>query len=565
MKPKPTPVAAFVGKQVALTGTLTTMKRAAAQALLQEAGAIVASGVTKTTDILVYGENAGSKLDKAERMGITLMTEAEMVALLTAGGAGGEQLAGASEQLAEEQAGPRSEIAAAVAELRVFVRALEQRKDITVERAELGRKASKPKLAQLRAAGIPEELVELYAEVDGIHVQWRFVEPPGEGNLRIPPVSQWTRFGGEDQHYMGFGDDCEALLLDEITAEGNTWLVRTRVGSGRPKPASIIFASAAEGAEGISPAKSIAEYLRQAMASGFAPYWPRCFRPSRHVSYATQEAIVERFKAAPVAPGDLGVGSRVHFQLFSEGGRGHVLATHSAPASSHTQWCGTEFAEVQLDEGSRAWLPRRTMKVHGKKDAYERLRAPDFDFGKAVGEDLGGMVDELTRAIGPLSSYTMYEELGKTPSNSRLAAGLLSSRPLADAVGVVLALDAAITKAKLDRDKSRKLGKTGEETDGPELARHRWEYRIGGLLEGLYGGLNLLVHHASRRDGIAGNAVLDKKLVARIPKGEATEGLLQGCKRRSVLEVPSWGQSDEETGPRYGLAAGARVWTSTGS
>lgn len=565
MKPKPTPVAAFVGKQVALTGTLTTMKRAAAQALLQEAGAIVGSGVTKTTDILIYGENAGSKLDKAERMGITLMTEAEMVALLTAGGAGGEQLAGASEQLAEEQAGPKREIAEAVAELRVFVRALKQRKDITVERAELGRKASKPKLAQLRAADIPEELIELYAEVDGIHVQWRFIEPPGEGNLRIPPVSQWTRFGGEDRHYMGFGDDCEALLLDDITAEGNTWLVRTKAESGKPKPASIIFASAAEGAEGISPAKSIAEYLRKAMANGLAPYWPRCFQPNRYVSYATQEAIVERFKAPPVVPSDFGVGARVHVQLFSEGGRGHVLATHSTTAGPHTQWCGTDFAEVQLDEGSRAWLPRRAMKVHGKQDAYERLRAPDFDFAKAMDDDLGGLLDELTRAIGPLSSYTMYDELGKTPSNSRLAAGLLSCRPLADVVALVLALDAAITKAKLDRGKSRKLGKTGEETDGPELARHRWEYRIDGLLEGLYGGLNLLVHHASRRDGIAGHAVLDKKLVTRIPKGEATEVLRDGCKRKSVLTVPNWGHSDDETGPRYGLAAGAKVWTSTGS
>ncbi|MCA9698677.1 MAG: hypothetical protein KC431_14220, partial [Myxococcales bacterium] len=95
---------AFAGKTVALTGTLTTMKRAQAQALLTEAGAIVGSGVTKTTDILIHGDDAGSKLAKAERMGITTMTELEMVKLLSEGGVGGEALAGADDKLAAKAA-----------------------------------------------------------------------------------------------------------------------------------------------------------------------------------------------------------------------------------------------------------------------------------------------------------------------------------------------------------------------------------------------------------------------------------------------------------------------------
>jgi NAD-dependent DNA ligase len=98
------PITGLAGKTVALTGTFTTMKRADAQKLLREAGATVGSGVTKATEVLIYGDNAGSKLDKATSAGITLMTEAEMVALLTAGGAGKEQLAGAEEKLAEKQA-----------------------------------------------------------------------------------------------------------------------------------------------------------------------------------------------------------------------------------------------------------------------------------------------------------------------------------------------------------------------------------------------------------------------------------------------------------------------------
>src|SRR5690606_3953023 len=119
-----TPVDGLAGKVVALTGTFMTMKRADAQKLLREAGATVGSGVTKATDVLIYGDNAGSKLDKAASAGVTLMTELEMVALLTAGGAGKEQLAGATEKLAQkqaEEAAGATEMTQVIAELRTFV------------------------------------------------------------------------------------------------------------------------------------------------------------------------------------------------------------------------------------------------------------------------------------------------------------------------------------------------------------------------------------------------------------------------------------------------------------
>lgn len=550
-----TPVAGFAGKIVALTGTFTTMTRAEAQKRLTDAGATVGSGVTKATDILIYGDNAGSKLDKASGQGVALMTEAEMVATLTAGGAG---LAGASERLVEAAAGA-TEMSKVVAELRAFVQALKQRKDITVEQATLGRKAGKSKLDPLRAQKVPAELVELYAEVDGVHIEWRFTEPPGQGCMRIPAVSQWTRFTADDHHYMNFGDEYEALLLDEITPEGSTYLVRRK---GKGAPARIIFASAAEGADGILAAGSIVDYLRKAMHSGFVPYWPRCFTPSPNVSYAEQELAVERFRAAPVAPGKLVVGGRVQFGYFAEGGRGEVLALLEVPASDATEFTGTRFVEVRADEGSVAWIPQKSLKAWSKTDAYERLRAP----GLALVREDGGIDEqlaELARAVGPLSYLSANEPLGMLPSNARRAAGLLAARPLADAVTLVLALDDAVRRAKLTRGERRPLEQTGREFDPVELSRFRWTYTISHLLDGLHAGLVVLAHHASARRGVPGAALLDAALVEQLARNPGAAELHDRCTRATPLPAPRWGFQQPQHAT-LGLPPGAVVWAGSG-
>ncbi|MBR7038152.1 MAG: NAD-dependent DNA ligase LigA [Oscillospiraceae bacterium] len=72
---------AFSGKTVVLTGTLG-MKRSEAKALLEAAGAKVSGSVSKKTDYVVAGEDAGSKLTKAQELGITVLSEAEMTAML---------------------------------------------------------------------------------------------------------------------------------------------------------------------------------------------------------------------------------------------------------------------------------------------------------------------------------------------------------------------------------------------------------------------------------------------------------------------------------------------------
>lgn len=69
----------FTGKTVVLTGTLATMTRPEAQALLEHLGATVSGSVSKRTDFVIYGENAGSKLTKAQSLGVATMTESEFM------------------------------------------------------------------------------------------------------------------------------------------------------------------------------------------------------------------------------------------------------------------------------------------------------------------------------------------------------------------------------------------------------------------------------------------------------------------------------------------------------
>ncbi|EEB4698269.1 NAD-dependent DNA ligase LigA, partial [Salmonella enterica subsp. enterica serovar Enteritidis] len=74
----------FAGKTVVLTGSLSQMSRDDAKARLAALGAKVAGSVSKKTDLVIAGEAAGSKLAKAQELGITVIDEAEMIRLLGA-------------------------------------------------------------------------------------------------------------------------------------------------------------------------------------------------------------------------------------------------------------------------------------------------------------------------------------------------------------------------------------------------------------------------------------------------------------------------------------------------
>ena len=74
--------AALEGQTVVLTGTLPTLSREEAKDRLEALGAKVSGSVSKKTDFVVAGEAAGSKLDKAQSLGVAIWDEAQLLALL---------------------------------------------------------------------------------------------------------------------------------------------------------------------------------------------------------------------------------------------------------------------------------------------------------------------------------------------------------------------------------------------------------------------------------------------------------------------------------------------------
>jgi DNA ligase (NAD+) len=72
----------LAGKTFVLTGSLPTLSRDEASALIREAGGNVTGSVSKNTDFLLAGEEAGSKLDKAMELGVKILTEKEFLDIL---------------------------------------------------------------------------------------------------------------------------------------------------------------------------------------------------------------------------------------------------------------------------------------------------------------------------------------------------------------------------------------------------------------------------------------------------------------------------------------------------
>jgi DNA ligase (NAD+) len=75
---------ALLAKVFVVTGTLPTLKRDQVKAMIQAAGGKVTDSVSKKTDYLVVGEEAGSKLTKAQSLGLTCLSEAEFLELINA-------------------------------------------------------------------------------------------------------------------------------------------------------------------------------------------------------------------------------------------------------------------------------------------------------------------------------------------------------------------------------------------------------------------------------------------------------------------------------------------------
>ena len=71
----------FTGRTIVVTGTLVNFTRNTINAKIEAIGAKAAGAVSKNTDYLICGENAGSKLDKARALNIPVLTEQQFISM----------------------------------------------------------------------------------------------------------------------------------------------------------------------------------------------------------------------------------------------------------------------------------------------------------------------------------------------------------------------------------------------------------------------------------------------------------------------------------------------------
>lgn len=283
---------AFSGKTIVLTGTFATMKRSAAKKVLTEAGAKVSSSVSKTTDLLIHGADAGSKLSKAKSIGVATMAEAEMVEILNQAGAGAAELAGAASKIAAKKAkddkayaGVRAATAAVYEEevesygatlaslLQSYLRLFALRPDVQVVTDERGGAAPEKTLKRWHG-DVPDWFVSLYAEIGPTEVRWVFVGASeddsewGEGGwLNLPGLDRFRWYkapeGSEFETWDAQG------MADQLQDEGVTMLA---YDPGEQSTDSILVFDNANDCTR-SAMGSFQEYLTAGAKLGFARYW----------------------------------------------------------------------------------------------------------------------------------------------------------------------------------------------------------------------------------------------------------------------------------------------------
>ena len=81
-RPEKIPTNFFKYKKIVITGSFSDLTRNELKLLLEKYGATVSGSVSNNTDFLIVGDNAGSKLDKAQKLGILIINESKLKDLL---------------------------------------------------------------------------------------------------------------------------------------------------------------------------------------------------------------------------------------------------------------------------------------------------------------------------------------------------------------------------------------------------------------------------------------------------------------------------------------------------
>lgn len=156
----------FKDKKIVLTGSFESMKRSEAKKKLEGMGAIISGSVSKATDMLIAGAAAGSKLTKAEKLGVTILTEEEFLAAM------GMQVEGPS------LTGPLSDFKA---RFQALIKELRDHPEIEVKYSNIGKPASEVKIERVEksiGATLHPAIRNFYLQCDGASVVWMYKDNP---------------------------------------------------------------------------------------------------------------------------------------------------------------------------------------------------------------------------------------------------------------------------------------------------------------------------------------------------------------------------------------------------
>ncbi len=294
--PNGEPPSFFADKIIVLTGTFVTMKRKEAQKILAQAGANIGSGINKKTQLLIYGDKAGSKLAKARKLGVEVMTEAEMVKHLQQGPGNTSALGeDAAEKIAQAQAQeqkrmrPAQQLIEKVQQSQLekygatipslllsYLEIFAKRPDVHVYTNNLGRPTPNNTLLKLRDY-IPQDLLAFCADIGKLEYNWVFTdgrekrhqysEGYNGGRLDLVGLERFRWYPKPD--WQEDEDFVADALFDNFVAEGNT---RVSYDKGeKPTEAALVFDNANDCERYYLG--SIETYITDGAKAGFTWYW----------------------------------------------------------------------------------------------------------------------------------------------------------------------------------------------------------------------------------------------------------------------------------------------------